>query len=225
MPDTTSPTGLRVDISATKTADALVQSYPDTAKELSAMDGFSTTGGVILEFSSPIDPTGLVDLPDATPPVTGPVLDANDFKLPDAPMLLVNVDPDSPDQGKPVGLIPTWWEQAKDQFFTTSEYTLIAQPAVPLAPGTRYAFVATNKLLAKDGTPVGRSPDMDKLLRDKPRRRLRKGAVGRARRYRVEDRRGARRRGVRHGVHDGDGEGRHHRDGQGGPRSTTAGAG
>jgi pimeloyl-ACP methyl ester carboxylesterase len=167
VPDPSTPTGLRVDITSAKTADQLVAAYPDTAKELDAMDGFSTTGGVLMEFTSPIDPTGLVDLPDADPPVTGAVLDANDYKKPDSPLLLVNVDPESKDQGKPVGLIPTWWEQAKDDFYTTDEFTLIAQPAVPLTPGTRYAFVATKKLHAKNGTPVGRSKDMDALIHGK----------------------------------------------------------
>ncbi len=167
VPDPASPTGLRVDVSAQTTADLLVAQYPDTAKELSSMDGFSTTGGVLVEFSSPIDPQGLVDLPDATPPVTGPVLDANDYKKADSPLLLVNVDPASKDKGKPVGIIPTWWEQAKDDFYTVDEFTLIAQPAVPLTPGTRYAFVITKKLHARDGTPIGRSKDMDALIRGK----------------------------------------------------------
>ncbi len=165
--DPSTPTGLRVDVSTQTSADQLVAMYPDTARELSAMDGFSTTGGVVMEFTSPIDPTGLVDLPKATPPVTAPVMDASDYTKPGSPLYLVNVDPQSKDKGKPVGIVPTWWEQAKDDFYTESEFTLIAAPAVPLEPGTRYAFVATKKLLAKDGTPVGRSKDMDALIRGK----------------------------------------------------------
>jgi hypothetical protein len=71
--DMSTPTGIRVNIDATNTADALLGSYPVTLTELNEMDGFSTTGGMVVKLSSPIDPRGLVKLPDADPPITDPV--------------------------------------------------------------------------------------------------------------------------------------------------------
>ncbi len=162
--DASTPTGLRVDISANTTADALLASYPMSADELSTLDGFSPVGGVIVKFSTAIDPRGLVQLPDADPPVLDPIRNANDYKGADSPLLLVDVDPASPDVGKTIGIVPTYFGQAKDDYYTVDEFSLIATPAVPLAPGRRYALVVTNKLLAADDTPVGRSADMDALI-------------------------------------------------------------
>ncbi|MEB2311271.1 MAG: alpha/beta fold hydrolase [Sorangiineae bacterium] len=162
--DPATRTGRRVEITPETTADELIERYPVAAEELSAMDGFSPTGGVFVRLSAPIDPRGLVELPDADPPVLGPVRDANDYAGADSPLLLVDVDPSSPEQGSVVGLVPTYYAQAKDDYYTTDEYTLLATPAVPLASHRRYALVVTDRLLAADGTPVGRSPDMHELL-------------------------------------------------------------
>ncbi len=157
-------TGLRVDLSEATTADAMAMELPETLEQLSSLDGFSTTGGVFIRFSAPIDPRGIDQLPGAEPPILDPVRDAEEYTKADAPLLLVNVDEDSPEFAEPVGIVPRYFEQAEDGFYTEDEFTLIAQPAVPLRPGTRYALIVTDKLLAHDGTPVGAEPLMQAAL-------------------------------------------------------------
>src|SRR5690606_32021822 len=75
-----------------------------------------------------------------------------------------NVDPDSPERGQAVGIVPRYFEQAKDEFFLFDEFTLLAQPAIPLLPATRYALAVTDALSARDGTPVGPSEAMHEAL-------------------------------------------------------------
>ncbi|MRG92514.1 alpha/beta hydrolase family protein [Polyangium spumosum] len=161
--DATTPTGLRVNIGPETAADPLLTGYQGTVEQLNEMDGFSTMGGVVVNFSGPIDARPLVLAPHAEPPLTGPILDAGEYKKPGAPLYLVDVDPDSPDRGEAVGLVPRWFPQPDDGFYT-DDFTLIAEPATPLRPGTRYLFVATNVLRGEDGNPVRRSPDMEALL-------------------------------------------------------------
>ncbi|MCA9599046.1 MAG: alpha/beta fold hydrolase [Myxococcales bacterium] len=164
VPDAASPTGLRVSITAENTTDSMVTAYPGTVAQLDEMDGFSTTGGVIVKFSAPIDPRGIDQLPEADPPILDPARDASEYQKPDAPFLLVNVDEASPEYGQALGIVPRWFEQAQDEFYLFDEFTLVAQPAVPLRPGTRYAFVITDALTASDGTPVGASDAMKAAL-------------------------------------------------------------
>jgi hypothetical protein len=157
-PDTA--TGLRVSIGATGTPD-LVTTLPDTLAELEEMDGFSTTGGVIVMFDGPIDATGIAlgaDDDDVS------VRDTALYQTPDSPFLLLDVDPESPEVGQTIGLVPRWWEQAKDGYYVSDEFTLIAQPAVPLRPATRYLFVVTDALRSRTGGPVSRSPLSEELL-------------------------------------------------------------
>ena len=164
VPDAATATGLRVDVGPHVTNDALVAGYPGTVAQLNEMDGFSTVGGAFVKLSAPIDPRGLDQLPLAEPPILDPVRDASEFTKPDSPLLLVDVDPSSPERGKVFGIVPRYFEQAKDDFFIADEFLLLAQPAVPLRPRTRYAFAVTNALTAKDGTAVGRSEAMHEAL-------------------------------------------------------------
>ena len=151
-------------IGADNSADPLVTTYPTTQAELDELDGFSTTGGVIVKFSAPIDPRGLVKLPKADPPVLDPVREANEYTHEDSPLLLVNVDPSSPEHGKAMAIVPVYYAQAAGVDYDFDEYTLIAQPATPLRPGVKYALAVTDQLLASDDTPVGRSTDMNAAL-------------------------------------------------------------
>src|SRR3954462_11581774 len=59
-PDPSAATKRRVHLDAMATKDPFIAAYPGTAVELSAMDGFSTSGGVIVSFSAPIDIHGIV---------------------------------------------------------------------------------------------------------------------------------------------------------------------
>lgn len=165
--DASTKTGLRVDIGAHNTGDTLLLALPDTVSELNAKDGFSTIGGVAVGFTGAIDIHGIVIDEEADPPVTDPVRDASDYTKADAPFLLVDVDEESPDKGKAVGLLPRWWAQAKDDYYLADEYTLLAQPAVALRPRTKYAFVLMDSLKAADGGAIGRSPQMEAVLSGK----------------------------------------------------------
>ena len=166
--DTTTATGLRVHIGPDNTSDLLVSGYGTTIDQLNTMDGFSTCGGVAVGFSGPIDIRGIVTDEEADPPITDPVRDASDYKAADAPFVLVNVDPSSPERGEAVGLVPRWWAQPKDSYYLIDEFTIVAQPARPLAPGTRYVFAVTRGLKAASGGPVVRSRETEALLGGSP---------------------------------------------------------
>lgn len=157
-------TGLRVDIPDSSPDLVNGAELASTVAELEEMNGFSTTGGVYVTFDGPIDVTAIAPPPDDDGSFDGELLDATAYTQPDSPMILVDVDPSSPHRGEAVGLVPTYWEQPADDYYIRDEYALIAQPAVPLRPGTRYLFVVTDALKAADGTVVGRSPLMDALL-------------------------------------------------------------
>jgi hypothetical protein len=157
------PTGLAL---------ALPQGSPDllftpgletTVGELAAMDGFSTTGGVIVTFDGPIEQRGIAPGP-ADDPSFPPPADARSFMVPESPLMLLDVDPDSPERGRAVGLVCRYWEQPKNEDYVRDEFTLIAAPAVPLRPATRYLFVVTDSLKARSGGPVLRTPQSDELL-------------------------------------------------------------
>jgi hypothetical protein len=167
VPDATTRTGLRVHLGPDATGDPLILSQALVAAELSQMDGFSTSGGVIASFSGPIDVRGIIHDELADPPILAPARDASDYTKADAPFLLVDVDPASPERGQARGLVPRWWAQAKDVDYPTDEFTLVAQPATPLLPGTRYLFVVTRALEAADGGAIGRSVESERLLSGK----------------------------------------------------------
>lgn len=157
-------TGRRLALSASESPDLVVTAGPETLKELDQTDGFSTTGGVIAEFDGPIDVTGIALRSDEDPATVAPLRDASSYTAKDSPLLLVDVDDASPERGKAIGLVPRYWEQPKDDYYTTDEFTLIAQPAVPLRPRTRYLFVVTDLLAAADGGEIHRSPLTDDLI-------------------------------------------------------------
>lgn len=165
VPDPASPTGLRVDITAEATGDPLLSSYGSTFEQVNEMDGFSTSGGVIVSFTGPIEIRGLITDELADPPILDPVRDASEYTKAGSPLLLVNVDPASPERGKAHGIVPRWWEQPKDDYYTYDEFTLIAQPATPLLPGTRYVFAVTRSLKSRGGGEVVRSAETEQLLR------------------------------------------------------------
>jgi len=155
-PDTTSPTGLRVDISASNNRDQLVTNYPVTVSDLNKMDGFSTVGGVYVSPSGDVDPASF------TRPVDG-------YSSADAPAVLIDVDEKSPDKGKTVGLLPMYATTADGLYdYATEDHTLLFQPARPLRPRTRYLFVLTNNVKSRSGRPLVANDDVKKLLTNDP---------------------------------------------------------
>lgn len=167
VPDATSATGRRVRLDATVTADPLIVQYPDTAAQLSTHEGFSTTGGVIVKLSAPLDARGLALLPDREPPVTEPLRDARDFTAPGSPFFLVDVTGEA--VSDPLPVVPTYWEQLAADGATEDDFTLIVTPAAPLRPLRDYLLVVTRALLAQDGSAVGASQEMQRVLRGRAR--------------------------------------------------------
>ena len=157
--DPTTATGLRVHLGKDNTADQLVTSYPTTLAQLNELDGFSTSGGIGVRLSGPIDPRGLVKMPDADPPIVDPTKDASEYTQAGTPLFLVEVE-----SGTAIGLVPRYFEQAKDVDFPSDDYTLLAEPAVPLLPEHRYVFAVTDELSARDGSRVARSSRMRRAL-------------------------------------------------------------
>jgi hypothetical protein len=162
--DAATITGLRVDIGAHNTIDPIVLAYPATVAQLDALDGFSTTGGIIAGFSGPMDMQGLAPYPDADPPDTTPLRDAATYTEPGSPILLVDVDPASAERGRAIGLLPRYWAQPANVDFAESDFTVVAQPAEPLRPATRYLFVVTSALRGEGGEALVRSPETDALV-------------------------------------------------------------
>lgn len=159
LPDEATPTGLRVDIGAHNTVDQLLTASPTSLAQLNQLDGFSTTGGIGVRLSGPIDPRGLVQMPEADPPVLDPLKNASEYTVAGTPLFLVELD-----GGKAIGIVPRYFEQPKDVDFPADDFALLAEPAVPLLPGKRYLFAVTDELLAKDGTRVARSGAMSRAL-------------------------------------------------------------
>jgi hypothetical protein len=163
VPDPSTKTGLRVDVSGT--VDAYVAGYEPVVRRLGEMDGFSTAGGVAIGFDGPIDGASFAG------PQGGKLdheLDPAAYTAADAPIVLIDVDPTSPERGKAFGLLPRYFAQAKDDFYPLDEFTVVAKPTEPLEPGRTYMFAATRRVLGRDGAPVARSKDMHALLADPP---------------------------------------------------------
>lgn len=162
--DAATITGLRVDIGAHNTTDPIVLAYPNIVASLGELDGFSTTGGVLAAFSGPIDMHGLAPYPDADPPEITGLRDAATYTEASSPILLVDVDPGSPERGRAVGLLPRYWAQPKNVDYPQSEFVVVAQPAEPLRPATRYLFALTSELRGEAGEALVRSPETAALI-------------------------------------------------------------
>jgi pimeloyl-ACP methyl ester carboxylesterase len=146
-PDPSSPTGLRVDITVATTNDRVVTGYPKTVADLNTMDGFSTVGGIYVNFTGDVDPASF------TRPVDG-------YTGADAPAALVDVDDQSPDKGKTVGLLPMYASTADGLYdYTVEDHTLLFQPARPLRPRTKYLFVVTSALKTRKGVSITATDD------------------------------------------------------------------
>ena len=150
--DDTTATKLKVDVSASTTSDPLVALYPSTVTEIDELDGFSTIGGVFANFSDDVD--------DATlkRPIDG-------YAAADSPMALVDVDDASPEKGKAFGLVPLYYTTADGEYdYTSVENTVLAQPATPLRPKTKYLFVITDRVHARGGGAILATDDTKALV-------------------------------------------------------------
>ena len=135
--DATSPTGLRVRFDPT--LDPWIPATPENFQpiyaDLSTLDGWGTTAGIILRFSAPLQ-----DLP------SGETSTASD----DVQLLDLTGD-------KPVR-VPF------EVQYTDDASSAILWPMLPLRPGHRHAVVVKRTLLAKDGQCIAPSPTLRALL-------------------------------------------------------------
>jgi len=106
----------------------LVQRYLDIAQQTV---GFGANSPIYLRFDGPID-TGALPTPETS------VTD-------DSPVLLIDVDPDSPDYGR---LVPVTWNWQAEQTSEQPADLLAVVPlfGFPLHPRTTYALVVTTAL-------------------------------------------------------------------------------
>jgi hypothetical protein len=148
--DSTSSTGLRVALSSQTTSDPLVKWDARTIAQLDQLDGFSTAGGAWASFDGALDEASVVRAVDA-------------YRGPDAPLLLLDVDAGSPERGKPVDLVVRCLSTTSDDG-SARDHTVLAQPARPLRPKTRYLFVVTDRTKGADGKPVRPTAEMRALI-------------------------------------------------------------
>lgn len=163
--DASTNTGLRVAVGPETTGDVFIGGYPLVVQRLAEMDGFSTAGGFAIGFDRPIDGSAFAGSQGGVAPEA---IDPAAFTTAEAAIVLLDIDPDSPERGKVFGLLPRYFEQAKDDYYPIDEFTIVARPTEPLLPATKYMFVATRRLLDKDGKPVGRSAETEALLEAEP---------------------------------------------------------
>jgi hypothetical protein len=163
--DAMSATGLRVAVGKSGTRGLLGQAAAaPVVEEIDARDGFSTLGGVVVMFAGPIDVAGVASTAGEDPATATAPRDPAAFTEAGSPLLLVDVDPASPERGSFRGLVARYWEQPAGGDFAEDDFTLIVQPAEPLAPRRRYLFAVTDALRGRDGGPVVASPRMRALL-------------------------------------------------------------
>ncbi len=141
-PDARSPTGLRVDLSAQRApwVSSTVGNYASVFDQLSTLDGWGTTAGIILRFSGPV----------ALPPEGG------------RPAIrLVQL---APAAGGLNGATGAAVDIPFEVQTTDDGATLILWPMVPLAPATRHGVIVTTALTAADGDCVGGADVLHRVM-------------------------------------------------------------
>ena len=149
--DSSSLTGRRVKLAPAAGADPMFAALPNLAEQLSGADGFSTVGGVAVSFQGDLDPAILA-------------LGVDDFTVATAPLVMVDVDAASPERGKAIPLIVSYYPTPTKDDGPRVDFTLVAQPARPLRPRTEYLFAVTSHLTDAKGAAVGPSEATDSLL-------------------------------------------------------------
>lgn len=160
-PDPGTRTGLRVRVAPDTTADPLAAQYPIVVQRFGELDGFSTAGGFAFGFDRPLDGASFAGPSGG---VEEHAIDPAAYTAAGSPLLLVDVDPASPERGRAIGLLPRYYDQAKDAEFLVDEFTIVARPAEPLAPGRRYLAVGTRALHDATGRAVERNAASEALL-------------------------------------------------------------
>ena len=122
---------------------------------LEETDGFALNTALYLRFDGPIDADRLPG-PDGTDRV-------------DSPVLLMDVDPDSPELGRLFPLLLDFRTEATNPAYRpTNTLAIIPVGGVMLREGGRYATVVTHGVRDLAGRPVRRTADMEAVLATAP---------------------------------------------------------
>ena len=144
--------------------DGVFSSWPDSQQQSllevwfdagdRLLDGWGVSSGLFAYFDDPVDPDTLPTDAD----------DSVDFDDTHPSVFLVDVDPDSPDQGQP---LPITCQFRNDPGSYHPEFQLgcITPFGTTRRPATRYALVITDDVADLDGDPVVADEAMARLLR------------------------------------------------------------
>ena len=157
--DATTPTGLRVSIDPSTTADPTVSITADggvtqlasAVGTMNESDGFSTIGGVFATFTDDLAPASFTLAPDQ-------------YTQPGPPLALVDVDDRSPEKGTARGIVPRYVSSNDNPDATVADFLLVAEPATPLRPKTKYAYVITDSVKTATGAALVPSSDTFALV-------------------------------------------------------------
>ena len=139
----------KLDLSEFPTNSVIATTVRDIAQR--DLDGFGLNAALYARFSGELDPE---TVPDPAASMTE-----------DAAVYLVDVDPDSPDRGVRVPVVATFHPEGT-QTMGPNRLVVRPYPGFPLADGTTYALVMTERLASSDGGSVKRDDDFSALVGD-----------------------------------------------------------
>ena len=116
---------------------------------LAGIDGFGTTSPVHFRLDGDLDESLL---PDAFASLST-----------DSPILLIDVDPDSPERGR-ARPFDAFFQDDAGPYGDRHMLTLVPVQGVPLRARTLYAALVTDRLRGAHGEPMARAPAMQSLL-------------------------------------------------------------
>lgn len=152
------PNDLRIDAEGFVDLDALVRpnafldDYFDTID--SRQTGFGLTSALYMRFDGALDPTSLPDEPVRA-------------LIPDASVYLVNVQATSANYGRKTPLQMDFNTEG-GELIGDNWLSCLPYPGFVLEEGTTYALVATNRLLAEDGSAVRPAPVFSQVMAEAP---------------------------------------------------------
>jgi len=122
----------------------------ETVRQLAErdLDGFGLNAAMFARFSGPLDPASL--------PTPAQSMAAG------ASVYVVDIDPDSPERGQRTPVIASFRPE-KTQTISTNRLAVRPFPGFPLADGTTYALVITDRVRSADGGNVVRDADFAAL--------------------------------------------------------------
>ncbi|HEX5061099.1 MAG TPA: hypothetical protein VFV99_17155 [Kofleriaceae bacterium] len=131
-----------LDLSQFPTNSVIATTVRDLAEQ--KLDGFGMSAALFARFSGPLDP---LSLPSP----------AESMKE-GASVYLIDVDPDSPNRGTRYPIVATFHPEGT-QTMGPNRLAVRPYPGFPLADGTTYALVLTNRMHSADGGDVNAQSD------------------------------------------------------------------